>query len=579
MTVNDSTTQLPESVEVVPPQSVVESLLGTLTKTLRAYQMYEANNPVLQRFRSALRDEIAGIWDVADSLELSVREDGFGYRGTVIPVGQGRDSLAFAFYKDGIRFLKFLPGFEDEVSAFLAAIRRARRRDDDADDMISVLWEEDFEGLQYGYVDLMVEGLSLPDAESIETPSLGGPPLSLDLGVGDGAEAGEETAAAPERGAGPLAAGLTREDFDETLYFLDPGELSSLQTEVQIEMERDLREDVLSALFDRLEEPDRPERQLEIMAILDQLMPLFLSRGHMGSAARVLEELDALTEAGKAGEVVVERIDQLFTRLGDPAVLEQFVQALEDGAVAPESEEVSLFFSRLQASALPVLIRFAEMSETPEVRTRLSSAIDGLAARYPSEVETLLGSEEGTLVQGAARAAGRVGLGQAVRSLHAALSHPDRSVRLAVVEALVSIRMTPALQALTTALEDSDRDVRVAAAKALGTVRFASARDALAAAIEDRRLKDADLTEKMTFYEAYGAVGGTAAVDHLNRILNEKGFLGRRASGELRACAALGLGQVASPAARAALEKGRSDDDPVVRNAVFRALKQEEVPR
>jgi hypothetical protein len=572
--------QIPETrstnagTETLPLQEV-ESLLSTLAKTLRAYQMYESNNPVFQRFRASLGEEFTRIWSKLDSLDISIREDGFGYGDQVFAVGQGRESLAFAFYKDGIRFLKFLPGFEREIPAFLEAVRRAGKRSDDADDMIAVLWEEDFESLQYGYVDLLMEGVSVPDAGLMDLPPLGDAPLALDQGAGS--EAGSTDDWAPDRSrTGSLAAGLTREDFDETLYFLDPGELSKLQTEVTLEMERDLRGDVLNALFDRLEEPERPDRQAEIMGILDQLMPLFLSRGYMANAGQVLEELDALRAEGSAlDKALAERIDQFFLRLGDPEVLEQFVQALEDGAVAPGSDEVTLFFSRLHAGALPVLIRFAEMSDTPGVRGRLASAIDGLSARYPAEVESLLGSAEATLVKGAARSAGRVGLGQAVRALRAALSQGDREVRLAVVEALVSIRLTPALQALTVALADTDRDVRIAAAKALGTVRFASARDALAEAIEDRRLKDADLTEKMTFFEAYGAVGGSEAVDRLAKILNGKGFFGRRASGELRACAALGLGKVASPAALQALERGRRDEDPVVRNAVLRALKQE----
>lgn len=229
----------------------------------------------------------------------------------------------------------------------------------------------------------------------------------------------------------------------------------------------------------------------------------------------------------------------------------------------------------LAAEALPILIRFAEMSESERVQTRLSSAIDGLAARYPSEVNTLLTSDEPAVVMGAARVAGRVGLSQAVPGLEAALDNPDRAVRMAVVEALVGIRLTPALQALSLALDDEDRDVRVAAAKALGAVRFASARPALEKAIDGKRMKDADLTERMAFFETYGAVGGNAAVERLDHLLNSKGFLGRRPPTEVRACAALGLGRAGTANARSALERARSDDDPIVRNAVLRALKEE----
>jgi HEAT repeat protein len=549
----------------------VESVLTTLSKALRAYQMYQANNPVFQRFQTALREEIAGLWDKAEALELTVHEEGFVYGDRTYTIGQGRGSLAFSFYKDGIRYLKFLPGFEDEVEEFLAAVRRARERDDDANDMVSVLWEGDFTAFQYGYVDMLGEGLHPPQVSLREPAPLESFP-ALELVEAGEAESGEAEAGADAGAAAPKP--VSADDFDETLYFLDPAETAALQREVEREMERDLRSGVLHALFDRLEEAGRPERKSEIMDILDQLLPLFLAQGDMASAARVLEELDRLVSNDEEVDAALaERIDLLFRRLGDPEVLEQFVQAMEDGEVTPGSDEVALFFSRLPAGALPVLMRFSEISQTPGVRGQLASAIDGLASRYPADVAALLSSNDATLVKGSAQAAGRVRLTHAVTGLRGALAHPYAEVRLAVVQALVSIRHTPALQALQTALDDEDREVRLAAVKALGAVRFASARDALAAALDERRMKDADLTEKMAFYEAYGAVGGNAAVERLDQVLNDKGFLGRRAHPELRACAALGLAKVGTPAAREALERGVADEDPVVRNAVSRALK------
>ncbi len=67
------------------------------------------------------------------------------------------------------------------------------------------------------------------------------------------------------------------------------------------------------------------------------------------------------------------------------------------------------------------------------------------------------------------------------------------------------------------------------------------------------------------------------AVTELDDILNTTGFLGRRNPTELRACAALGLGRANTPEARKALEEAQGDDDPVVRNAVLRALNGEGV--
>lgn len=560
------------------PAAEVEKLMTTISKALRAFNMYQSNNPVFQRFRAALHDGFDSIWAQTDRLALAVTEDGFRYEDSVFTVGHGRDNLAFAFYKDGVRSLTFFPGFEDEVASFLDAVNRAMRSEQDVDDLITVLWEKDFSSLQYGYVDLLMEGTQIPEAVKMSPGPLDASFVTeLDITDADESEPGEEGGEREAGGAPAPRTGVSREDFDETLYFLDQGEMAALQEEVEVEMERDLRGDVLNALFDRLEEP-RPARQAQILDILHQLLPLFLSRGDMRNAGLILEELDRLQGNDEAlGPEIRERIDQLFTRLSDADVLEQFVQAVEDGAVSPESEEVNVFFGRLRAHALPILIRFAEMSESDSVRARLSSAIDGLATRYPNEVNGLLTSDEPAVVTGAARVAGRVGLSQAVEGLQAALQNPDSAVRLAVVQALVAIRMTPALQALITALDDEDRDVRIAAANSLGAVRFASARGALEAAIAGKRIREADLTEKMAFFEAYGAVGGNRAVQRLDEVLNSKGFLGRRNPSEIRACAALALGRVSSEPARAALELARDDEDPVVRNAVLRALKVEMV--
>ncbi|HEV3048838.1 MAG TPA: HEAT repeat domain-containing protein, partial [Longimicrobium sp.] len=104
-------------------------------------------------------------------------------------------------------------------------------------------------------------------------------------------------------------------------------------------------------------------------------------------------------------------------------------------------------------------------------------------------------------------------------------------------------------------------------------LRWAPARARLEAALDSKRLREADLTERIAFFEAYGGLAGADAVPLLDRILNGKSWLGRREAGEVRACAALGLGRVRHPAAEKALSAAAADPDPVVRSAVGRALR------
>jgi HEAT repeat protein len=146
-------------------------------------------------------------------------------------------------------------------------------------------------------------------------------------------------------------------------------------------------------------------------------------------------------------------------------------------------------------------------------------------------------------------------------------------VRLAAVEALQELRSPTGSGALETVLEDTDRDVRVAAARALAALRWAPARARLEQVLDSRRLRESELTERIAFFEAYGALAGAEAVALLDRVLNGKSWLGRRETGEMRACAALGLGRVRHPAAERALAAAAADADPVVRSAVGRALR------
>lgn len=561
-----------------PPEALeaeeVGALLSTLSKTMRAFQLYKPNNPVLQRFLETLHESFRQLWRDADVLHLTVSEDGLHWGNHVFDMGEGRDNIAFTFYKDGIRYLTFQPGFEDEMGTFLDVLARARQLDQASeDDLITLLWEQDFSAFQYGYVDQMGDGLALPEGGEPGVERIAPSALQEDLGsASESTPEGPPSALVDDEEPVEMLQSVSREDFAETLYFLDAAEMSALQEEVQREARRDMRGAVLRALFDRLEDSD-VARQQEILGILDQLLPIFLSRGHLDSAAMVLRELDEMVAGGVLGADLVDRVEALFDRLSDESVLSQFVEVLEQGDVAPDPSSLSLFFGRLRARALPTLIRLGVSVQDEQVRHRLGSAIDGLAKEYPSELLGLFELADPLVVQGAASAAGRLKLKEAVPQLRTALRHRDAGVRLSAVQALLGIRSASALTALIEALEDADREVRVTAVRGLGEVRFASARERLARITEGKALRDADLTEKIAFFEAYGAIARASAVPALREILNYRGLLGRRNPNEMRACAALGLGKVGTAEAQAALREAEGDPDPVVHNAVQRALR------
>ena len=201
------------------------------------------------------------------------------------------------------------------------------------------------------------------------------------------------------------------------------------------------------------------------------------------------------------------------------------------------------------------------------------NAAERLAAPNPGVLRGLAQDADPSVAGGAARLVGRLRVTEAGPEVARLLTRPEARLRVAAVEALQELRSPAASGALEGALEDEDREVRVSAARALAALRWTPARARLEAALDSRRLRDADLTERIAFFEAYGQLAGAEAVGVLDRMLNGKSWLGRRESGEMRACAALGLGRVRLPAAEKALGAAAADPDPVVRSAVGRALR------
>jgi hypothetical protein len=557
------------------PIEEVRDVFLTFSKALRAYQLYDPNNPVYKRFVANLHESLDRIWGLRDRLQILVEEDRLTWMGEEVYKNLTRsDSMAFLFYRDGIRDITFEKGIEEkEIEGLLDALNRTRNARGEGDDLVTMIWDLDLKHFSYSAVDTGEGGDATHGFPVAGTaPRVDAQQVLKDEVSGE--EAGDEEDDAP---AQPRPSKVATEDFNPTLYALDPEERKYLHTELAKEMARDIRGEVLNALFDRLEEPNRPERQREILEVLCNLVPNFLSRGALRAAARVAEEVSALrAKPGALAPDAVPLAEGLMESLSAPEAVRELIRAMEDGSLAPEKGDLAALLRSLRPGALTSLLKGAEETRDDAVRELLSDAIQGIAVANPALVVGLLGSDDPSIVCGAVRLAGRMKIPEAATPLARLLDRGPRHVRRAIVETAVEAPSAVLAGALRRLLRDGDRELRVAAARALGATKYAPAAEDFRTILEDKQFQEADVTEKVAFFEAYGLLAGDDAVPMLAKILNGRGFLGRREPAEMRAGAALALGKVHTADARDALDKSARDDDPVVRSAVSRARRDGE---
>lgn len=552
----------------ISPQAIsaVEDALRAFAKALRAVQLYLPNNPTRAQGIEQARQAFARVWTFVTPLDLQVREASFTLDERVVyqDVERGTESLPWLLYRDGLRTLTFMPGFETaDLETVLLLLHRARAASTDDDDLVTMLWVADLANVTYRYVENAGNNdfpVASGERGGVATHQPGEAPLAV------------PPAETQAPGDGPP--GLVRtEDFDSTLYFLEPREAAYLQDELKREYTEDQRRLVLGSLFDIIESQSNVEAQREALGILDQLVLEFLTLGEYELVAYTLREAATVAKLEALSADVRFGLTELPARLSEPNVVSQLLHALDEIARTPVASLLEGLFAELRPSALEPLVGWLGAAAASPARAAIERASLRLAGANTGELAKLLESPQEFVVRGALRLVSQLATPAAVPGLARLLRGSDVKLRAEAVTALADIGSPSAMQALERALDDSDREVRVATYRAIGARKHSAALPRLLDTIRRKETRSADLGEKMALFESFGAMCGDAGVAELDGLLNARGLLGAKEPPEMRACAARALGLIGTRAAVAALQKSADTKDVVVRSAVARAMR------
>ena len=565
--------------------SALQTLLQSWEKGLRTLSMYLPNNPVRQQAIAALREGLSGIWQHLPDFALTVSQAGLEWKSeNVLPIEEKSESLAWTLFQDGIRWIAFSPGAEEEeIVTFLGLVQRARTlTDEDQDDLRTLLWSADFQFIRYKVAELgptdgePIAGTPADDsapgltAHELRELLLGDTADQVEDSQEDGQEGGDSQSSAP----GPKGV-VNLAEYESTLYFLDEPEIDYLRNEVRREYEQNLNENVLSMLFDIFEEQRDGGARAEIISILSELLPHLLHAGDFHSAAYLISETKlVLSRAKKMLPEDRRLLAGLTLTFSRPEAVEQLLEALEVAAIEPSTDETEELFAHLTPVVLSMVLKWHERLSKRDVRQTLERAADRMAHEKPAAVGVALGSSDRVVVIGALHLVAKGDLKGVGDQLVGLVGHEEVGIRNALVRALFAASTAQTMKALVRLMEDTDAEVRTTAARALAVRRFPGALPVLERAVLGSELSSRDLTERRAFFEAYGIIAGESGVSTLTKVLSHRTFR-RSVDSDTRACAALALGHVPSHSARSALQRAAKDRDLVVRSAAMRALGQD----
>lgn len=528
-----------------------EELLQELIRAFKVRRLYEGDHPQRAATEASATARIAALLEERGALDF-VLEDGVArLEDRPLSTGAGDASIVSILYHEGIREIVFQPGLTaGELARFLDHVAEVAAVAAGERDLLARLWEETLPHIDYVFVERLADQEWAPE---VAEPT-----------AEDAAAAGAVVLEPDDRRALEMPVVSLP---DPTAYRLTDDELAGLQAELEGEKARTLLHETLTCIRELLFDPPHDDAAPLVGALAD-IQGRLLGEGRLAEVRGLHELFAVYLESPRRDPRVAEAFAGLKRSAIDGDALSRLVERLDEGQAT--EEELTRYLGMMGPEDLPALLAALPEMKRLSQRPAVGEILEGLAARNREALKKALAGGDEVAAGAAAYLAGTTGDADLGPALASALGRPEPRVRLEAIQALKHLGDAGVAHA-AGAIEDPDPAVRVYALRHLIAHRFEPAFPAVAALFDRIDQEGRSVAERRLVYEAFGALGGSRAVDALARRMGRRGVF-RKGDPEVAACAIAGLAAAGSGAAREIIEEAARDRDDLVRGAARTAL-------
>jgi len=517
-----------------------KALIQTFLQTLKAFRLYEADHPILSKFLERIKKDFDQYFNAFDSFSLQIGEHRLHYRGNVVYENQDvKESLAFLFFKDGIRELQFLRGLEfEEMIDFLNIVRKSDFLNRMEDDLVTLLWEKDFSHITFTTVDEFLEGganlVPATEEDLIKGSEYKG---SFEEGPPEKVEEGEAESAQP-----PVTEGLRQ------VINLTPGQslvqacqLSPEESEV---IHRNARQeeqaDYIYILIDNLieillhlgEDVDAYENMI---SYFDRVIEYLLEQKEVAKAVALLKSLHETMESIMMKDKQIFAIQRILEKAASPHCIELLGKAMKEKGGA-KVESILHYLRFLTKQATEPLCRLLGELESGKWRKLICDQVVELSGGEIQPLIPFLSDPNPSLVCQVLYILGRIGNPGTVKSLGTLATHPDLKVREETLQ-MADKFGEKGMDLIKKFLVDSVSGIRAKAALLLARNAKGEAVRPLTEIILSEDFYKREYREKVSFFRALGETKSEEVIPILERIAKKRMWFQGEKWNEMRQCA------------------------------------------
>lgn len=518
-----------------------KALIQTFLQTLKAFRLYETNHPILSKFLERLRKDFDQYFDEFDSFSLQIGEYRLYCRGNVVYENEDvKESLAFVFFKDGIRELQFSRGLEfKELLDFLNIVRKSDFLNRMEDDLVTLLWEKDFSHIAFTTVDEFLEG------SGIYVPATEEDLIKRSEYGGQGDEWPQERLDEKQQASSPAPEALGLEQA------INPAPGQSLVEACQLtfeeseaidrEAQQEQNPEYVYVLIDNLieillhlgEDVDAYENMI---SYFDRIIEYLLEGREVGKAVDLLKSLDHTMESMVLKDKQIFAIRRILEKSSSPHNIQLLGKAMA-GNGEVHSEPILQYLRFLTKQAVePLCVLLGEL-ESGKWRKVICEQLVELARGEVQLLSKFLPDHNPFLVCHILYILGRIGDSSAVKYLGGLVTHPDIKVREEALQVLNKFGRN-GKDLIQKFLTDPTSGIRAKAALLLSRNVKGEAAKPLTQIILSGDFYKRDYEEKASFFRALGETGSEEVIPVLKKIAKKRSWFEKGRWDEMRQCAA-----------------------------------------
>lgn len=507
----------------------VAEFLSAITRALKASVLYPPEGSIPQEFKRTCRERLEGALAELEMIDLQINHKGIVFEGEEVSgSANGEANLAELLHRDGIRMLRLRVGItEEEFERFFTALRAVFADRNGYQDIVNLLWEGDFDNIEYEAVDeLTVAEVEFGPEDVFEIPDavyseaiLAEKSIYDETSVEESPEGGslEHSSLASDAGGVFLAAGI----FENIQRFSheESAEIAAL-----IARDRDITVEfsAINTLFDIAVAERESAGFLETCDTLDSMFNRLLTAENFPLMVYMLRKFKETSASMlETSRQRSERFRNSFHRCGDRIRISRLTEIL-NRSESEDMDSVRSYLEELDWSAVSQLLwMLGELKYFPSRKL----VCDLLKAKGRKKPEIIAGAIYDTrwyVVRNTAIVLGEIGTDKCIQPLKKASQHEDERVRWEAVSALCKIDTDASRDALAGRLSDDSERVRLLALRHLSEKAYEPAYEAIETLANCREFEMLPPPEQKELLKALASTGGDKSFEYLKKLATRR---------------------------------------------------------